>query len=216
MEIINCQSNIIPKGFAIRKYSSCAFGNEHTLYLHPKKMTMMRMSGFPAPCWLHLCRAPGCCRAPQGDEGFGQRPPPRQLLLWSHSLQAYSLWWPSTNMHSPSFFVYFVKPGLHRPAGGDPWWQQKVCALRACPSCSPPHLACTKPTRASTMGQISLGQLTPQKPGAACCLEAALWELFPSLCSLFLPWVIMSMGTCSAAFFLKCSLYNKQLRQRFQ
>lgn len=49
----------------------------------------------------------------------------------------------------------------------------------------------------------------PHQPGAGHHLEAALWELF-------LPWDIVFMGLRVQGFFLKCSLYNKQLQQRFQ
>lgn len=89
MEITNCQSNIAQKGFAISKYSSCAFGNEHVLYLHPKKMTMMRTPGFADPRWLQLRRALGQRRFLEGGEGFGQGPP--CSCCCDCSLQAYPL-----------------------------------------------------------------------------------------------------------------------------
>jgi len=102
MEIITCQSNIIPKGFAISKYSSCAFGNEHTLYLRPTKMTMTRMPSLAAPCRLMaLQRTSPRQPTPEGSKGFGQGPP-RQLLLRSQGLWSYPPCWATTKIHPPA------------------------------------------------------------------------------------------------------------------
>lgn len=178
MEITNCQSNIIQKGFTISKHSSCAFENEHTLYLHPKKITRMRMPGFPTPRQLWLHRALCCCRAPEDSDGFGQRPP---WLLRSQSpglspAMGYCKNFPQLPRRSPASHPFLcilsslacsdLLEGVPGDSGRSSLWR----AVRPAPSC----LAWTKPTTSPAMGQSSLGQLTPHQTGAAHHLKAAL------------------------------------------